>query len=365
MKLAVLFLVLVLLPGVAANSSFETASLAEMTATFEEHFPRGEAVGVWYGVGRFMEEVQMMFTFDRAAKARLSDLFARRRFGEALAFLDAENPAEARGRMADFRQEVARLQEQVTIAENSGQGSAEITEAGRKTLLGAVLQLELLPLSQGNFSSDILLDTLAEIDAARNRSPVADQRAVLASLIPRMLEQGKLRQIAVVEGELESSLTDVESALNETDPALFQQKAAATQRRLDGLKQAVKAVGRHIQEQDNESVRNGYRALTLLLQKIEAFQPAVGRKEQRLAGTTCAQIVTRALEPNTGLCRAFSTPCDVPDGWVTVDQCPDRQWCAQVATPALNPRNGQCITFPSPCQLPSGWLTVDTCEAPA
>ncbi len=35
----------------------------------------------------------------------------------------------------------------------------------------------------------------------------------------------------------------------------------------------------------------------------------------------CAQVITPAKNPATGECRKFSTPCDVPEGWVTVESC--------------------------------------------
>jgi subtilisin family serine protease len=35
----------------------------------------------------------------------------------------------------------------------------------------------------------------------------------------------------------------------------------------------------------------------------------------------CAQVITSAIAPN-GSCSEFSTPCDVPEGWEIVDQCP-------------------------------------------
>jgi len=37
--------------------------------------------------------------------------------------------------------------------------------------------------------------------------------------------------------------------------------------------------------------------------------------------TVCIQVVTPARNPLTNECRAFPTPCDVPDGWVPVTSC--------------------------------------------
>jgi hypothetical protein len=34
--------------------------------------------------------------------------------------------------------------------------------------------------------------------------------------------------------------------------------------------------------------------------------------------TMCIQVITRAINPSTGLEQDFPTPCDVPQGWQTI-----------------------------------------------
>jgi len=36
----------------------------------------------------------------------------------------------------------------------------------------------------------------------------------------------------------------------------------------------------------------------------------------------CIQVITPAKNPNTGACKDFPTPCDVPEGWIKVNACP-------------------------------------------
>src|SRR5262249_25053577 len=36
---------------------------------------------------------------------------------------------------------------------------------------------------------------------------------------------------------------------------------------------------------------------------------------------TCLQVITPARNPLTSECAVFSTPCDVPDGWVQTLSC--------------------------------------------
>lgn len=38
----------------------------------------------------------------------------------------------------------------------------------------------------------------------------------------------------------------------------------------------------------------------------------------------CIQLITYARNKNTGECREFPTPCDVPRGWEKVDKCPEK-----------------------------------------
>ena len=39
----------------------------------------------------------------------------------------------------------------------------------------------------------------------------------------------------------------------------------------------------------------------------------------------CLQVITFAINIDTGECRAFPSPCDIPDGWKVVDECPPVQ----------------------------------------
>lgn len=95
----------------------------------------------------------------------------------------------------------------------------------------------------------------------------------------------------------------------------------------------------------------------------------------------CLQVIAPAINPETGKCKDFPTPCDVPAGWELVDSCPvndiqnsslaiireitknessvntelNDEFCIQVITPALNTDTGECRTFMTPCDVPSGW----------
>jgi len=46
--------------------------------------------------------------------------------------------------------------------------------------------------------------------------------------------------------------------------------------------------------------------------------PELGDQDKNEGGNICAQVVTTARDPITGEQRDFPTPCDVPQGWVTV-----------------------------------------------
>ena len=39
------------------------------------------------------------------------------------------------------------------------------------------------------------------------------------------------------------------------------------------------------------------------------------------ASTFCIQVITPAVNPLTGECREFPTPCAVPPGWIKVSSC--------------------------------------------
>lgn len=37
----------------------------------------------------------------------------------------------------------------------------------------------------------------------------------------------------------------------------------------------------------------------------------------------------------------------------------DEVMCAQVITPALNPETGEIVEFPTPCDVPEGWELIE------
>lgn len=41
----------------------------------------------------------------------------------------------------------------------------------------------------------------------------------------------------------------------------------------------------------------------------------------QLGGKNCIQVIQPAKNPATGECKDFSTPCDVPKGWVKAESC--------------------------------------------
>lgn len=40
---------------------------------------------------------------------------------------------------------------------------------------------------------------------------------------------------------------------------------------------------------------------------------------------------------------------------------PDNQVCIQVITPAKNLQTGECKDFPTPCDVPAGWEKIESC----
>ncbi|MBN2361884.1 MAG: hypothetical protein JXR83_20705 [Deltaproteobacteria bacterium] len=57
-------------------------------------------------------------------------------------------------------------------------------------------------------------------------------------------------------------------------------------------------------------------------------------------------------------------PCDCGTGQVFAECVSARTECIQVITPAMNPDTGECVEFPTPCDVPEGWGPCDlTCDA--
>lgn len=49
-----------------------------------------------------------------------------------------------------------------------------------------------------------------------------------------------------------------------------------------------------------------------------AQAPQTENQTEEEDGVMCAQVITAAINPQTGLIQEFATPCDVPEGWEVV-----------------------------------------------
>ncbi len=72
----------------------------------------------------------------------------------------------------------------------------------------------------------------------------------------------------------------------------------------------------------------------------------------RKPGTVCAQVITPARNPQTGECKQFNTPCDVPPGWEKVPSC-------QISPPASPDNNRPAGTIFPPSGNPYGRSSCD------
>lgn len=68
----------------------------------------------------------------------------------------------------------------------------------------------------------------------------------------------------------------------------------------------------------------------------------------------CVQVITYARNPNSGVCQAFSTPCDVPTGWVSCTPSSPQPETTQAPSQPVQP------TIPIQTVTPSTPITEPT-----
>lgn len=85
-------------------------------------------------------------------------------------------------------------------------------------------------------------------------------------------------------------------------------------------------------------------------------------------GKVCIQVATSAINPETGKCEGFATPCDVPEGWVvgcnsSGESRPENKiYYCMLYSPARNQQTGECKDFGC-TKIPEGWVKVDRCAS--
>lgn len=75
----------------------------------------------------------------------------------------------------------------------------------------------------------------------------------------------------------------------------------------------------------------------------------------------CIQVITPAVNSANGECKEFPTPCDIPNGWETVDACPVVE-CEEGDFFAINPETGECRDYSSSCDVPENFTLTESCE---
>ena len=78
----------------------------------------------------------------------------------------------------------------------------------------------------------------------------------------------------------------------------------------------------------------------------------------------CIQVIAYGTNPETGECKEYPTPCDVPDGYeISYEGCDDDTQCIQVIAYGTNPETGECKEYPTPCDVPDGFdISYEGCE---
>ncbi|MCW1296266.1 MAG: DUF5667 domain-containing protein [Candidatus Parvarchaeota archaeon] len=71
-----------------------------------------------------------------------------------------------------------------------------------------------------------------------------------------------------------------------------------------------------------ERASRGHERILQMIQTRQEYQAILNRT--RANESACIQVITYAMNPKTGNCMAFPTPCDVPPTWRKVDECPNQ-----------------------------------------
>ena len=89
----------------------------------------------------------------------------------------------------------------------------------------------------------------------------------------------------------------------------------------DELQPIERIARQHLQDRDFAHKTKYYEEMTPKYLIVENMRSLFEGSTEEDNDVACAQVVTPAWEPNTNRCIEFSTPCDVPQGWIKVASC--------------------------------------------
>ncbi len=213
----------------------------------------------FYFLKTIKEKIQLFLTFNKEGQAKLHLDYAKTRLAEAKKLIEKNKTEELNSTLEYFNSELANF-------ESSTKGIGKNVSALVKE------------------SEDVLEKSRIVLELVREKVPDSARLA-----IEKAINNSIEKKVRIPFG------LGNETTGNETKKLIIER-----------IEQEIKR-GEEIREKIQEKIN----------QKIEERNDRIKKEKPQF----CIQVITPAFDPETGECKEFPTPCDVPEGWEKIGSC--------------------------------------------
>jgi hypothetical protein len=252
----------------------------------------------FYFLKEWGRNIQSFLTFDPVKKAQLKEKFTNEKLIEVKKMVEQKKTWKRVGKAIKNYQ--VELEEAKQVAEKIRERAEENEQVGKfldKFILHQALHQQILQ----KLETQVPEETFQKIQQAR------EQHMEKFGEVMNKLEENKEQ----LQERLEKNLKEQNAVgiLKELEEKVPEEAKNAIRRAKENIIKMEKMEWIQLQEQEQE-------------QTEVKPAPIPGKTIQQQKGAqACIQVVTYAKSPE-GLCKEFPTPCDVPENWEKVEECP-------------------------------------------
>lgn len=296
----------------------------------------------FYFLDKWGESVGMFFAFSAEKKSEKSLKYAEEKLAEAEEMAEAGKNEAYEKALQNYEKHMNQNQERMREMEQKGEKMAQISEkvANATSKHFEVLRgvSEKVPeqakgalnkaLEASGKGHKQALEVLAKESPQKAMNVISTRAKKNIDQVKEKINQGKAKEAQKELEKYEEYLKFSNGFVTQMGNKMEQAVKGMKQKAQEEIRKEAKEQQQELQQmmnQTSEQVRNRIRETLQINQAVQNQnrQQVRNSDQEGTNGSVCAQVITPAENPNTGECKNFPTPCDVPSGWSKVDQCED------------------------------------------
>jgi tetratricopeptide (TPR) repeat protein len=319
----------------------------------------------FYFLKIFIEDIGTFFTFSDIAKAERYTYLAQKRIAEAKAMIDKGKPEKV-------EKALERYQSQLEKALARLERAREEAEEERQERINQVLER----VAQATSKHFAVLDEVLEKVPEQAREAILKAKEVSVTgqknALRVLIKEKPEKAVEIFSKALEQRLNRVREGVDSGDIEEAEEAAeeydeyAAFGQEISDLAKGIRTGETTVEELVKKATSHHLDVLENVLEKApEQARPAIEKVIEASEEIRQRQFFKGDEEGEGKKLEEGKPQTESPSGAgesKKIEESEKPGVCIQVITPAKNPQTGECKEFSTPCEVPKGWTKVRKCE---